>query len=422
VHKKLFLADFLVSILVVSGFILVNTLPFGTVQASTTVTGIITSDTTWTKANSPYSLTGPVAVNSGVTLTVEAGVLVNLNSYYIKVNGTLVARGNNANQIYFNNGAIRFTSVSNSWSEQTGSGCIIENAILNLTSIDIINASPKIHGNILTSAGINFEQSAAPIISNNTITGVGGNGISIHSMGNSYVSDNIISNCYWGIGAYSSGTITDNTVSGCQVGIAIYGDTPTVQRNLITGNTKGIEIFGHSMVAGVATIQNNTITSNSVGIFIVGVFSTSILYNNIYSNIDKNFNLTVSSILNATYNWWGTADTQAISQTITAPVIDFTGSAVTYIPFLNSSNPEASPIHGLNPTSPTPTPTESASPTPTPIVTQSPNPVPTLTQTSTPSPTPQPQPFLTTWILIGVVVLAIVLGAGLLVYFKKRKH
>ncbi|HEX9862074.1 MAG TPA: hypothetical protein VGB11_02180 [Candidatus Bathyarchaeia archaeon] len=45
-HKKLFLADFLVSILVVSGFILVNTLPFGTVQASTDVTGIITSDTT----------------------------------------------------------------------------------------------------------------------------------------------------------------------------------------------------------------------------------------------------------------------------------------------------------------------------------------------------------------------------------------
>lgn len=182
------------------------------------------------------------------------------------------------------------------------------------------------------------------------------------------------------------------------------------------------------MVSGSSTIQNNTITNNSVGIFVSQVpqpnfgVTASILFNNIYANNNNNLNSTVSSIVNATYNWWGTADAQAINQTITAPVIDFTGSTVTFIPFLNSQNPEASPIHGLNPTSPTSTPTESASPTPTPIVTQSSSPVPTLTQTSTPSPTPQPQPFPTTWILIGIVVLAIVLGAGLLVYFKKRKH
>ena len=39
-------------------------------DASTPVIGIINSDTTWTKANSPYSLNGPTAVNSGATLTI----------------------------------------------------------------------------------------------------------------------------------------------------------------------------------------------------------------------------------------------------------------------------------------------------------------------------------------------------------------
>ena len=117
-HKKLFLADFLVSILVVSGFILVNTLPFGTVQASTTVTGIITSDTTWTQADSPYNLTGPTAVNIGATLTIEPGVIVNFNGFYIRVNGTLIARGTATEKVYFNGGQITLTPIANGWNER----------------------------------------------------------------------------------------------------------------------------------------------------------------------------------------------------------------------------------------------------------------------------------------------------------------
>jgi hypothetical protein len=45
----------------------------GNVHASTPVSGTITSDITWTKAGSPYELTGTVVVNSGVTLSIEPG-------------------------------------------------------------------------------------------------------------------------------------------------------------------------------------------------------------------------------------------------------------------------------------------------------------------------------------------------------------
>ena len=112
--KKSFLRAFLAFILV-SGLVLVNTANFGVVRAATEVTGILTSDTIWTKANSPYHLTGPILVSDRVTLTIEAGTVVNLNDYYIRVEGTLRATGSSTDLIHFNLGDIEFNSGSTSW-------------------------------------------------------------------------------------------------------------------------------------------------------------------------------------------------------------------------------------------------------------------------------------------------------------------
>ena len=75
-------------IIVLSGLTLVSD-----VHAFTPVSGTLTSDVTWTKANSPYNFTGTVFVASGVTLTIEPGVTVNLGNYFLHVNGTLIAKG-----------------------------------------------------------------------------------------------------------------------------------------------------------------------------------------------------------------------------------------------------------------------------------------------------------------------------------------
>jgi len=76
--------------LMISGIAFVGSAHFGAAQSGTNVNGIISSNTTWTKTGSPYIFTGPVGVAEGVTLTIDPGVTVNLGSYYIIVNGTLI--------------------------------------------------------------------------------------------------------------------------------------------------------------------------------------------------------------------------------------------------------------------------------------------------------------------------------------------
>lgn len=98
--------------LMLCGPILVSSANFAKAQTSTEVIGILNSDSSWTKANSPYTLTGPVAVNTGKTLTIEPGTTINLNNYYIQINGTLTAIGSSSSLIQFNGGLLRFTPMS----------------------------------------------------------------------------------------------------------------------------------------------------------------------------------------------------------------------------------------------------------------------------------------------------------------------
>lgn len=398
--RKSLLVAFL-AVLMVCGFALTSTLHFGTVQASTEVTGVISLDTTWTEANSPYILTGPVLVNSSVTLTIEPGVTVYLNGHYLRVNGTLSARGTSANKIslIFNGShpgypLIDFTSESVNWSEINQSGSIIENAVISIaydnpipddrSAVSIRNSSPKINNNTIITFGVSGPRHkiiysyGAPIISNNSIiTNLPGSyvtGVYV-TTSSPVIFNNVITGGVWGI--YSGGgaaVISNNTVTNCSVGIRgyrgeqvifdniiaandigiqldsggfEYEGSQTVEKNLIINNNIGVQIVSELPYDyAVPLIRNNTIIKNDIGVGISGDPNPLIMFNNIQGNNDYSVHLGLnwnerSSNINATYNWWGTTDIDAINQTVYDFKNDFNLGRVDFVPFLTEPNPAA---------------------------------------------------------------------------------
>ena len=438
---------------------LVESYPFAFAQNGTNESGIITSDVTWTKANSPYTLVGPVAVNDGVKLTIEPGATINLADYYIQVNGTFVAKGTNADKIYFNggpkspNGAIAFTSRSTSWNQQTDSGCLIEDAIINAPSIaiSIDKTSPKINQNIITAYYAVTVYSGSPTISNNIIVGgvsagssdsitITGNTITgtIYANKGAAISKNTILGPGEEVGIYSSGaTITDNKIVGFDQGISIFDYVSDIERNTIAYNAVGIQVgmpdtdYSFSQMPPTqhdfqVTIQNNLITKNSKGISVthlplnveVAHFKATIRNNNILKNVDYNFYLADTPIsINVANNWWGTTDTTAIREKIHDFEDDFNVGNVTFVPFLTSIDPQApdpnTPLPTISPL-PTQTPTSPATST-TPVSSIPQNP------TSPPFGTQAEFYIIIATLLVIIVILLIVVLTVMLMLRKERK-
>jgi hypothetical protein len=66
----------------------------GTSEGGTAVSGVISSNTTWTLANSPYIVTDDILLNEGITLTIEPGVTIKmLSDKEFQVKGELIAQG-----------------------------------------------------------------------------------------------------------------------------------------------------------------------------------------------------------------------------------------------------------------------------------------------------------------------------------------
>ncbi len=402
-------AVFIILILIISSLtVIITTIPFGRAQSGTTVSSTNTKENTpWTKANSPYLLTGPVLVNNEVTLTIEPGVRVELNTYILQVNGTLVARRNSAEKISFeamgaytpdfdplSPGGIEFTKFSTSWNEKTGTGSIIEDATLNSTTISIQSASPKIDNDNLNDSSINintkvsFMGTGSPVIYKNVLINsgivLGGFGVPIIASNNIQGGNN---------GIYMNGgnaSISNNRISGCKCGISLntipvfmgeFPSYPIVERNLIANNTQGITISLYnrfdSLSPGmnIPVIKNNTVSENSIGFYVkeTNYISPTFLNNNVENNTKYNIYLAEGSTrsdVNATYNWWGTTDSQAISQKIHDNTNDFNLGKVSYAPFLTEQNSQAMP----NPNAPIPKPSSSTIPSSSPVSTPSPSP------------------------------------------------
>ncbi len=380
-------------IVLIGAFALGCVLRFGTVQASVEVNGIIDSDTTWRKLDSPFNLTGPILVEKGVTLTVEAGVTVNLNGHYIRVDGTLSAQGTEFDKIRFIGGgseppnwSITFTETSTSWSEQDGSGCVLEYVVVDSAhtgisiedvapkidnsfisgyyAVDVFEGSPVISNNIIQGAiGVHY---ASPTITGNTITG----SISaVESLGQTVISENTIvggdqNTDVPGI-VCSHANVTGNVIYGFVSGAIVaeykWGHSPVIEKNLIMYNSVGINVSKGAN----PRVWCNTIANNSLGIEINEGSLVNLLYNSIQDNVEYNLYLSESSEdIDADDNWWGTTSYYPIAESIFDFEDDFNLGTVDFTPILTAPYPTAPSL--ADAPEPTSAPTPTISPTDTP--------------------------------------------------------
>ena len=421
--SKTLLSSVLLFILI-GAFVLAGSVRFGKAQSGTIVNGIITSNTTWTYVNSPYSLSGPVAVNTGVTLTIEPGATVNLGSYYIQIKGTLIAIGTNTSKIQFIGGQIQFTAESAGWTQSTGSGSIISHARIT-GFVSITSSSPMISESYLTS---NTGSDGYPLEINGGSPIISGNNFQSMEYSDRY---GRLQATTTGLSVGGDALITDNDFS---VGPIVVGwGSPVIQRNLMEDGSN-IEVNTNSLDTN-PTIQNNTFQFCESAIA-VGPTSTQlpiiISYNNFENSSEYNVYWGAPNNINAANNWWGTTDKGTINQSIYDFKNNFNSGAVNFVPFLVAPNPEAGltaspPFASSTPSTPSSTPIQTSSPT----LTQSQSPAlsssPSALLTQQPTATPQPStgsslPLELIVVVVTVVIIAVAIGAFLLGKRAGRKN
>lgn len=299
-------------------------------DVGTQVSGTLTSNTTWTAANSPYIIANTIQIPENVNLTIEPGVTVTVQSSIstmFLINGIIQAHGTVTDKIIFDGGrnanffktnhpvAKGFVDLdfciirdgqSAFWFDNTGS--------FNLTNSELSN---------LSESSYLWYPSQDTYIEYNSFTNAAGFSVGTddyfsHSPGFVYVEDNLFVN--------NQGFIINNYAS--------YGLSKTI-------------------------VNNNSFTGSNGIILEVEQGSTT-------------------ADMNASQNFWGTTNTSIIESMIYDNNDDAScSSAINYLPILDAPDPGA-------PVAPTPTP----SPTPEPTTTQAP--VSTNSPTVTPYPSSSP--------------------------------
>ncbi len=241
---------------------------FGTV-----VGGQISTDTTWTLANSPYLVGSQVNVSSGADLKIEPGVVIKFGEPFIGigVSGRLEAIGTATQKIVFtsikddqyggdtNGDATATLPAPGDWGaiSKIGSGVVnLENTIVTYGgNSPMINGASVTDSYIAYSAGDGIYTDKAvtnSIIESNL-------GFGVVQTANSIVG-NVIRDNGGGINVRASVLVSSNTIeNNIGDGIYVYAyHSPTIQGNLINSNQAAIK----QSPGAQTVISNNMVFGN----------------------------------------------------------------------------------------------------------------------------------------------------------------
>ncbi len=222
----------------------------------THVSGTISSDVTWTLADSPYIVTSTITINHGAVLTIEPGVTVKFNAgQSLYVNGTLVA----SRTIFTSSNT---NPVAGDWSTiQVGNGNVSDYGTLILDSCQIYYASH-----------IQAYNGKATLI-NTDLTNLNYYGVTIEAMGTLNMSGGkITTNSAWaatnGSGILANpnahSSISGVTILNFQNGIQLNNNAKTAISNISITSCNWPIVYNASAdltAGGTNSFAGNTKTS-----------------------------------------------------------------------------------------------------------------------------------------------------------------
>jgi len=281
--------------------------------ADTFVGGPITTNTTWTLVGSPYIVTSNVTVNSGITLTIEAGVLVKFDGLYaMNVSGVLNAQGTALSPITFTSGSL--TPAPQNWNSIHLIGSESSNSQIAYWVIQY-----SVYGLYLDTSSPTVTQVSS---SNNTYG-------------------------FFLDGSFS--TLTSVTASNNQIGCYLdHGSSPTITQSTSSNNQEGVFITsGASATVNYSKLINNAtfgirLYRTAVGPDPTATVNRSSLYGNgryaVYLDSDGTPYQNPNAVLNFKENWWGTTDRNVIILSNYDHARSASLPYVNHLPYLDGEN------------------------------------------------------------------------------------
>jgi len=286
--------------------------------SGTQVGGHISTNSTWSAANSPYLVVNSILIDTGAVLTIEPGVTVKFKSdLAMVVNGTLIAQGTAAKPILMTAqdgpiagkwGYLLFNNLSNDATFDAG-GNYIAGSILQYVTVEYSGGADGVDGTIRL-------DSAAPFIDHCTIQNNSDNGIKVVNNGSPRLTNNLITKNEAGTSDHGSGiyvegsgsviisynTISDNKTATYGGGIYLKDAVATINDNTISRNVASSQGGGIYATTQRGKISNNLIEENSA-VYGGGVWVTGVSGNlfTVERNIIKNNNSTSYGGMYASY-------------------------------------------------------------------------------------------------------------------------
>ena len=275
---------------------------------------IYSANSTWT-SDKIYVLNGSVIVGEGVSLTIQPGTVIKANpGKFIRVDGTLIARGTAAQPILFTTNSItnaawsgiRFleTAVDASYDAAGNylAGSVLQFVEVNSAelAVSLSTRSPYIADSTFRSNGTSLQignnnNGGSPRIERNefwgngnvdTMSGHGDNAIVLNG-GQPLIQQNMLTGVSSGILGNGSPSIWNNTLHSGGTAISLSG-SPSILGNVIQDNSGTAVSLGQSWWwsdgSSAPVIRNNVIVGNGGGVFAFGLQHVEIEYNLIANN------------------------------------------------------------------------------------------------------------------------------------------